>query len=77
MDVVPADDHRYKFADNKWYVKYNTRKTNSEGLFFAERNVSLISCARHFTRMGVIVLGVAATALSLEFTPTGNFILLS
>lgn len=21
MDVVPADDHRYKFADNKWYVK--------------------------------------------------------
>lgn len=18
MDVVPADDHRYKFADNKW-----------------------------------------------------------
>lgn len=24
MDVVPADDHRYKFADNKWYVKYNT-----------------------------------------------------
>lgn len=23
MDVVPADDHRYKFADNKWYVKKN------------------------------------------------------
>lgn len=21
MDVVPADDHRYKFADNKWYVQ--------------------------------------------------------
>lgn len=21
MDVVPADDHRYKFADNKWYVE--------------------------------------------------------
>uniref|UniRef100_A0A672RI25 T-box transcription factor 5a n=1 Tax=Sinocyclocheilus grahami TaxID=75366 RepID=A0A672RI25_SINGR len=20
MDVVPADDHRYKFADNKWSV---------------------------------------------------------
>lgn len=20
MDVVPADDHRYKFADNKWFV---------------------------------------------------------
>ena len=20
MDVVPADDHRYKFADNKWWV---------------------------------------------------------
>ena len=20
MDVVPADDHRYKFADNKWCV---------------------------------------------------------
>lgn len=20
MDVVPTDDHRYKFADNKWYV---------------------------------------------------------
>lgn len=18
MDIVPADDHRYKFADNKW-----------------------------------------------------------
>lgn len=25
MDVVPADDHRYKFADNKWYVKHNTK----------------------------------------------------
>ena len=21
MDVVPADDHRYKFADNKWCVR--------------------------------------------------------
>lgn len=20
MDVVPGDDHRYKFADNKWFV---------------------------------------------------------
>lgn len=20
MDIVPADDHRYKFADNKWYA---------------------------------------------------------
>lgn len=20
MDIVPADDHRYKFADNKWFV---------------------------------------------------------
>ncbi|TNN43255.1 T-box transcription factor TBX5-A [Liparis tanakae] len=20
MDVVPADDHRYKFSDNKWFV---------------------------------------------------------
>lgn len=26
MDVVPADDHRYKFADNKWYV--NKGQTN-------------------------------------------------
>lgn len=24
MDVVPADDHRYKFADNKWYVEIAT-----------------------------------------------------
>lgn len=24
MDVVPADDHRYKFADNKWYVKFKS-----------------------------------------------------
>lgn len=24
MDVVPADDHRYKFADNKWYVELAT-----------------------------------------------------
>lgn len=23
MDVVPADDHRYKFADNKWYVTHS------------------------------------------------------
>jgi len=22
MDVVPADDHRYKFADNKWFVSH-------------------------------------------------------
>lgn len=21
MDIVPADDHRYKFADNKWYAR--------------------------------------------------------
>lgn len=27
MDVVPADDHRYKFADNKWYVKQETVET--------------------------------------------------
>lgn len=20
MDIVPGDDHRYKFADNKWFV---------------------------------------------------------
>lgn len=20
MDIVPGDDHRYKFADNKWLV---------------------------------------------------------
>lgn len=20
IDIVPADDHRYKFCDNKWYV---------------------------------------------------------
>uniref|UniRef100_A0AAR2IS14 T-box domain-containing protein n=1 Tax=Pygocentrus nattereri TaxID=42514 RepID=A0AAR2IS14_PYGNA len=24
MDVVPADDHRYKFADNKWFVTVTT-----------------------------------------------------
>lgn len=23
MDIVPADDHRYKFADNKWFVYLN------------------------------------------------------
>lgn len=23
MDIVPADDHRYKFADNKWFVHHN------------------------------------------------------
>lgn len=22
IDVVPADDHRYKFCDNKWYVGF-------------------------------------------------------
>lgn len=21
MDIVPSDDHRYKFADNKWYAR--------------------------------------------------------
>lgn len=20
MDIIPGDDHRYKFADNKWFV---------------------------------------------------------
>lgn len=40
MDVVPADDHRYKFADNKWYVKYNTRKHKELSLAFAETNIS-------------------------------------
>lgn len=23
MDIVPGDDHRYKFADNKWFVYKN------------------------------------------------------
>lgn len=23
MDIVPGDDHRYKFADNKWFVYRN------------------------------------------------------
>lgn len=23
MDIVPGDDHRYKFADNKWFVCKN------------------------------------------------------
>lgn len=23
MDIVPADDHRYKFADNKWYASWH------------------------------------------------------
>lgn len=23
MDIVPSDDHRYKFADNKWFVYGN------------------------------------------------------
>lgn len=35
MDVVPADDHRYKFADNKWYgTNFNftfTRTFHSNG----------------------------------------------
>lgn len=22
MDIVPGDDHRYKFADNKWLVEW-------------------------------------------------------
>lgn len=25
MDIVPADDHRYKFADNKWYARVGKR----------------------------------------------------
>lgn len=25
MDIVPADDHRYKFADNKWYALVGER----------------------------------------------------
>lgn len=42
MDVVPADDHRYKFADNKWYVKYNTVKTT-----FPCRDTSFLNCTFH------------------------------
>ncbi|XP_009320829.1 PREDICTED: T-box transcription factor TBX5 [Pygoscelis adeliae] len=26
MDIVPADDHRYKFADNKWYARITQLK---------------------------------------------------
>lgn len=26
IDVVPADDHRYKFCDNKWWVSKDTRR---------------------------------------------------
>lgn len=43
MDVVPADDHRYKFADNKWYVNYKTVKTT-----FPCRNTLFLSFTRAF-----------------------------
>lgn len=29
MDIVPADDHRYKFADNKWYARRGGGKGRS------------------------------------------------
>lgn len=35
MDVVPADDHRYKFADNKWYVKIQQLKPQFSVTFYA------------------------------------------
>lgn len=50
MDVVPADDHRYKFADNKWYVKiaqvsFFTRLILGKVFFFFywEREVDIFS----------------------------------
>lgn len=33
MDVVPADDHRYKFADNKWYVTHSGFSGGRKGSF--------------------------------------------
>lgn len=40
MDIVPADDHRYKFADNKWYacvVAGKEREGNSGSGFLGSR----------------------------------------
>lgn len=71
MDVVPADDHRYKFADNKWYVKYNTH-TKKKRLFHAEANLSVALRARHFTLVGISVLG-GSQLLSLEFYSNRKF----
>lgn len=71
MDVVPADDHRYKFADNKWYVKYNTH-TQKKRLFHAEANLSVALRARHFTLVGISVLG-GSQLLSLEFYSNRKF----
>lgn len=61
MDVVPADDHRYKFADNKWYVNCNKGKKLILRTFLDRNKPSFILRAGHFTITGVIVLGVAAS----------------
>ena len=29
MDIVPGDDHRYKFADNKWFVFHTLTQNTS------------------------------------------------
>lgn len=61
MDVVPADDHRYKFADNKWYVKYNTKYCNNKRFLYE-------SCTS-FHNIGGCCFG--------ELITTGTFILFS
>lgn len=55
MDVVPADDHRYKFADNKWYVDSCTKKSEP---FLAETNFHFYA---HNSITRFIVLRVAAS----------------
>lgn len=50
MDVVPADDHRYKFADNKWYVKKNNNNVK-RGFLRALFLPTLWWIRRYFTRI--------------------------
>lgn len=65
MDVVPADDHRYKFADNKWYVTHS-------GSLFLENTLFW-----NFTRSSLANVGHHSRPLRRSrrsSTQTGNFI---
>lgn len=56
MDVVPADDHRYKFADNKWYVNKNKTHSGAHFLHFFTRRWKRENGGRSFELTGNFTL---------------------
>lgn len=53
MDIVPGDDHRYKFADNKWLVHKNINTKTQVSAVRVPRPRVRIFGRVHFARVPI------------------------